>query len=465
MKLNFLFNPVALKELRQLVRSRVITIGIILYPIVLTLITALAVSSEMHDRSPQDIAFGPGLGETPFYVTSVIAGIIVCAGLPLFSAFKTCLEAQKERMGLEFITTLTPTDIVSGKILATALLMLIALGLSMPFFTLAYLMRGIPLIQAFTMPTALFIAGLVSLSLLMIIACNKSWAPALRIIAGIVAFGFMISFLVVIIGFISFASHRSPHGLSSPLAIAVAVVAGALALLLISRAACAALLSAPHHDSMRSLRKTELLIFLLSPLYLLLPGSLEAWIVITAVFALIICLRAAFHPHPIPRVANRTAPRSFIGRFLSFPLTTGSVPGLVFGLRILACSYLVLLLFSHEFRDDTSQIAFFAAFAELISLAIITGAVLRRCHASLRTYRITVSVAIVLFLFVNSAGILHEFDICSRSAFDFLPCSLHGIILDQVAWHGFHAAVLFIIAQIILIRSYIKAFRAYRRPQ
>ena len=81
MRPNLLFNPVALKELRQLVRSRTIIIGMILYPILLTIVSALTVSFRMQGRTKSDILLGPGLGEAPFYVAAVITGIVVCAAL------------------------------------------------------------------------------------------------------------------------------------------------------------------------------------------------------------------------------------------------------------------------------------------------------------------------------------------------------------------------------------------------
>ena len=458
MRPNLLFNPVALKELRQLVRSRTIIIGMILYPILLTIVSALTVSFRMQGRTKSDILLGPGLGEAPFYVAAVITGIVVCAALPLYAAFKTSSEAQKEKMGLEFVTMLTPANIISGKLLATALLMLIAIGLSMPVFTLAYLMRGVSLLQTFLMPAGLFLSGMIALCVLLFIACNKAWAPALRNIVCLIVYGIMLSFLVAQISLFG----DSPM---SPVHFRTLSAVGVLALIMICRATCAAQLSAPHLDALRPLRKTELVLYLLSPLaWLGGDDAFQAWIGTTAIGATIICLRAAFYPHPIPRVANLNAPRSWFGRFLTFPLTTGSVPGLVFGLRILLLAILAL-----NFDDISNrQIReFFAACFEPVSLAIIISTILRLCHAGLRGYRITAGVSLGLFAFVNSAAILRTFDLCSRSAFDILPCCFHGIThtAETADYHFTLALSLFAIAEVLLLVSYIRAFHSYRRPQ
>ena len=458
MRPNLLFNPVALKELRQLVRSRTIIIGMILYPILLTIVSALTVSFRMQGRTKSDILLGPGLGEAPFYVAAVITGIVVCAALPLYAAFKTSSEAQKEKMGLEFVTMLTPANIISGKLLATALLMLIAIGLSMPVFTLAYLMRGVSLLQTFLMPAGLFLSGMIALCVLLFIACNKAWAPALRNIVCLIVYGIMLSFLVAQISLFV----DSPM---SPVHFRTLSAVGVLALIMICRATCAAQLSAPHQDAMRPLRKTELVLYLLSPLaWLGGDEAFQAWIGTTAIGATIICLRAAFYPHPIPRVANLNAPRSWFGRFLTFPLTTGSVPGLVFGLRILLLSILALNFDNISNRQIRE---FFAACFEPVSLAIISSTILRLCHAGLRGYRITAGVSLGLFAFVNSAAILRTFDLCSRSAFDILPCCFHGITYtaETADYHFTLALNLFAIAEVLLLVSYIRAFHSYRRPQ
>lgn len=458
MRPNLLFNPVALKELRQLVRSRTIIIGMILYPILLTIVSALTVSFRMQGRTKSDILLGPGLGEAPFYVAAVITGIVVCAALPLYAAFKTSSEAQKEKMGLEFVTMLTPANIISGKLLATALLMLIAIGLSMPVFTLAYLMRGVSLLQTFLMPAGLFLSGMIALCVLLFIACNKTWAPALRNIVCLIVYGIMISFLVAQISLFV----DSPM---SPVHFRTLSAVGVLALIMICRATCAAQLSAPHQDAMRPLRKTELVLYLLSPLaWLGGDDAFQAWIGTTAIGATIICLRAAFYPHPIPRVANLNAPRSWFGRFLTFPLTTGSVPGLVFGLRILL---LAILALNFDNISNRQIREFFAACFEPVSLAIISSTILRLCHAGLRGYRITAGVSLGLFAFVNSAAILRTFDLCSRSAFDILPCCFHGIThtAETADYHFTLALSLFAIAEVLLLVSYIRAFHSYRRPQ
>ena len=109
MKNPFSLNPVALRELRQLVRSRVITWSFALYPAILFGFTMLAVATAMGKRSAEDIAFGSGIGEGPFTMVTVITGIVACLGIPFYAAMKAILATNRTGPGLEFTTTLTPS--------------------------------------------------------------------------------------------------------------------------------------------------------------------------------------------------------------------------------------------------------------------------------------------------------------------------------------------------------------------
>ena len=156
MKNPFSLNPVALRELRQLVRSRVITWSFALYPAILFGFTMLAVATAMGKRSAEDIAFGSGIGEGPFTMVAVITGIVACLGIPFYAAMKAILDTNRDGSGLEFTTALTPANIVGGRLVSTTILIASPIATSMPFFIFAYLLRGIPLENVFHMPLTLY---------------------------------------------------------------------------------------------------------------------------------------------------------------------------------------------------------------------------------------------------------------------------------------------------------------------
>ena len=246
MKNPFSLNPVALRELRQLVRSRVITWSFALYPAILFGFTMLAVATAMGKRSAEDIAFGSGIGEGPFTMVAVITGIVACLGIPFYAAMKAILDTNRNGPGLEFTTALTPANIVGGRLVSTAILIASAVATAMPFFIFAYLLRGITLEQVFLTPLALFGYAIAMFSLSLVIACRPVAVP-LRVIMTVGLF-FAMTFVVPGIVTAVSVSHRHFGGAApveepSYIASILGYAAILAALVLFVRAFCASQLA------------------------------------------------------------------------------------------------------------------------------------------------------------------------------------------------------------------------------
>ena len=72
MKLLPRINPVTLKELRQLVRSRLVVWGMMVLPLVYLTFTGLVLSAEMRGIDPVEATYGKGLGTGPLAATKVV---------------------------------------------------------------------------------------------------------------------------------------------------------------------------------------------------------------------------------------------------------------------------------------------------------------------------------------------------------------------------------------------------------
>ena len=173
MKLKLQINPVTLKELRQLVRSRIILWGMVALPIALLIAMIIVLSDDMHGMSPVEIMYGKGLGEAPLAATTVITAIVTCGLIPLFTCVKTMIETSRTSQRLEFTTALTSSQIASGKIAAAAIISAIAVALAMPFFALSYLMRGIELSTTVAIPALLLLGGTAITALGLLPACAR----------------------------------------------------------------------------------------------------------------------------------------------------------------------------------------------------------------------------------------------------------------------------------------------------
>lgn len=456
------FNPVALKELRQLVRSRLITFALVLYPVLLLVVTILTLSASMHGESPAEIAFGRGHGQPPFIACSIVTGLIACIAIPLFAAIKAALETGKDRIPLEFTTSLTPGQIIGGKMTAAAILMAAVIAVSMPFFTLAYLMRGLSLGETFIMPPVLFAAGLATFTIALPIATSRNIAVPVRIILLIMLLILVPPFASLIISIVSIRSH---HYGASPAPAVISVLAtikpyvlgvlGLLSLIVISRAQCAAQLSPPHVDGERTMRKSLVVLMLLSAI--VIPLEYEPWSVFWGIIGMVVCMRSAFNPHPMPRAARAMAPRSFIGRLVSFPFTTDACSGLLLGLVILLTATIPI-----AFDDMSDAMRMICVISELVGLMIIANGISRAAGFGPRGYRIVGIVSIVWIAFANFSNILAETNALPKDLAHLLPCNIAGVG-EMEAQHTALAFVSLVIALPILIIGNVRSFRKYRR--
>ena len=455
MKNPFSLNPVALRELRQLVRSKIITVGLALFPGLLFVFTMLAVSNAMSDKPPEELAFGDGLGSGPFTTASVLTGIVAMLGIPFFAAIKTILETKRESAGLEFTTALTPANIVGGRIAATAILSGAAVAMAMPFFIFAYLLRGIRLQDVFLVPFCLFASGLTIFSLSLAIACRKG-PVALRIIATVLLF-----FMALMMGNIPFIAFGISRHAEPPPALEVAswFAVSLAAVVLFFRAYCAALLAPPHVDGERPFRRVFFALFLLSaPLAYFY--DLEAWSMGWTFVSGALMLQSAMSPRDIPRAASGAAPRGIFRRLISYPFTTGAAPGLLFSSAILAVA---AAFFCKDANLDTAC-AFWASIAEVTFPPILVGALLRRVKASPKAYRNATCIMVALLILVTLVSIMAATDAIGNHTGDMLPCNFRGIASNPQEHFGTYG-ILLALSLVIIAFSSVLSFRKYKRPQ
>ena len=457
--MTFSLNPVALKELRQLVRARLVTFALVVYPLILFAATALAVSSKMGYKSPEEIAYGPGLADGPYVAASIVLGLVTCFALPLFCGIKTAIETPRDRIPLEFTTILTPAQIVGGKMTAAGVLIAALTAVSLPFFTLAYLMRGISLVNAFLMPLGLAAGGLFVLAICLPLATSRAMSVPMRIfsVLAVVIFGLPFAEGFSIINQLTLTSShvgtKSALEQAKPFVVAIVTL---LTALLVSRAQSAAQLAPPHTDSERPLRKTYAL---LMPLTLVLVPFDDgaAWSLLWLILGGILAIRSTFNPIELPRTACEKAPRSFLGRLFTFPLTTGAPSGLLLSSAILFLAPLPI-----AFDDKDAFVRVILVVTELLTVLSLVSTGLHHAKVSDKTYRIAGVVTVLAIGAANFANVLVSVDALPKDLVYSLPCNFYGIS-EEPDTHAKLVVVLALLAIPPLTLANIRAFRKYRR--
>lgn len=434
MKLKLQINPVTLKELRQLVRSRIILWGMVALPIVLLIAMIVVLSDDMHGMSPMEVMYGNGLGEGPLNVTTLITAIVTCGLIPLFTCIKTMIETSRTNERLEFTTALTSSQIASGKIAAAAIISAIAVALAMPFFALSYLMRGIELSTTVAIPALLLLGGTATTALGLLPACSRRsivWKILLLILLGVAVWLFLA--LVVAVTNIGNSGEVDEIVASIlwPLAGAFAAIFLPVATTAYCRAQAAAELAPLHTDFNRPLRITQLVVFAASvPLVFAVDrdGSVLwgiAWIAIAGMIAL--C--AGFSPTPVTRGAILHSPRSKILRVLAFPFATGSVPSMVFAILLATAAAAVMALRAYTTLgfDDAKKIIVFMY--ECGAVAIAAGALARMSLAgNARIANVIGKIGLAYIVIANLLIFLSEVHVVSEDALVLVPCCLVGIV-------------------------------------
>ncbi len=458
MKFQPRINPVTLKELRQLVRSRLILWGMVALPIVLILATGAVLLSEMHDISIQEAMYGKGLGEEPLIAVSIITGVVTCVLIPLFTSIKTAIETSKTDLGLEFTTALTPGQIVSGKITAAAVISAIAVAIAMPFFVLSYLMRGIDLSITVLIPVLLFVSSVSLTAVGLLPACSRRRSIAMKVISLVVLYIFLPFFFSSITAAIGIGrAIRGGDGFAASSVFVFYVLLSAI-IVALCRAQAAAMLAPPHTDYLRPLRITQLVVIGISTLLVSGPP----WCAALCIGAGIILLHAAFYPVPITRGAVAHMPRSKALWPILFPLATGSVPSMVFGVLIAVAAASALAVFSPSYvlRDMTK---FFFVAMECGGVVVIAGSIARMIIAvHPRMANALGKIAFAYIGIVNALSALAAAEVLDKNLVYSLPCCVAGIDKFDTL-HGGLASVIAMGAVMLLLCAAGKDFNRFRR--
>ena len=457
MKFQPRINPVTLKELRQLVRSRLILWGMVALPIVLILATGAVLLSEMHDISIQEAMYGKGLGEEPLIAVSIITGVVTCVLIPLFTSIKTAIETSKTDLGLEFTTALTPGQIVSGKITAAAVISAIAVAIAMPFFVLSYLMRGIDLSITVLIPVLLFVSSVSLTAVGLLPACSRRRSIAMKVISLVVLYIFLPFFFSSITAAVGIGrAIRGGDGFAASSVFVFYVLLSAI-IVALCRAQAAAMLAPPHTDYLRPLRITQLVVIGVSALLVFGPPWCAAW----CIGAGIILLHAAFYPVPITRGAVAHMPRSKALWPILFPLATGSVPSMVFGVLIAVVVSSALAVFYPNLPGDITKIFFVVM--ECGGVVVIAGSIARMIIAvHPRMANALGKIAFAYIGIVNALSALAAAEVLDKNLVYSLPCCVAGIDKFDTL-HGGLAPVIALAAVMLLLCAAGKDFNRFRR--
>ena len=137
-------NPIVVKELRQAVKSRVITSLLLLFLGIQLVIMGMVLA--LQGASSQ----GSNGAEIFLVLHAIMLGTCMVL-IPAYAAVRMRNERSETNVDLLYISTLKPTSIIAGKLFSALVLAMLIFSCCAPFMTFTYLMRGLD------MPTILVV--------------------------------------------------------------------------------------------------------------------------------------------------------------------------------------------------------------------------------------------------------------------------------------------------------------------
>lgn len=161
-------NPIALKELRQAVNSRFVNgMLLTLLGLMLAVLTRFALRLDPNGSSTR------GDGLWLFIQLEGILALATLVALPLYAGVRLAVERGSESGELLFRTTLTPLQVVWGKLWSALAVAGVTASVCVPFVTVSWLLRGIDIVAIVLTLLVNFGLMLIALSCAMMVGAAR----------------------------------------------------------------------------------------------------------------------------------------------------------------------------------------------------------------------------------------------------------------------------------------------------
>jgi len=206
-KIDDRINPIAVKELRQAVRSGLVTGGFILF------VLGLTGAMGMYLLNKGEISFDFQGGSEVFMTLTIILMAVTMILVPLYASGRLAAERGATHADLLFVTTLSSGRIVRGKTMAALVLTIVVYSACTPFITFTYLLRGIDFPTIVLILVLSFMLSATAIQLAVMIGAIPI-SGVFRIMLGLGAIVLGISLLTVLFDDFGIFAHYIERGVN-----------------------------------------------------------------------------------------------------------------------------------------------------------------------------------------------------------------------------------------------------------
>ncbi|MDR2169252.1 MAG: hypothetical protein LBP59_03830 [Planctomycetaceae bacterium] len=320
-------NPLLVRDLRQFVRSRFIVVLINLYVVALVIACLVVlVFTPLSDSMTQ--------GKNLLAALSYISFLTCFFAVVIRTAWSSASEKANEDLML--FTGMTPSTIVFGKILSGITCSLIILTTTIPFVTVAYMLRGVEPKTTIILFIEIFLFIQALNCLAVFSAASSKTKNAVVHTLFTVCLIFLLTHNIIIPLILQATYIISPHAISIFLQyLLITIEISALI-------TCGAIvsLSPPNSNSLLPMRILLTTLFLINTIITIAAtGQTSYYYFIAGITCLILCittLTTTREPEQWSIRIRQNLPKSIFKRIIIFPFYTGASCGVAWNIMMIA---------------------------------------------------------------------------------------------------------------------------------
>ena len=385
-------NPIAVKELRQAVRSKLIASMIVLFLLIQFSVIGIMIAFQ-SPYSSYDYSMGSSAFVTLFTILQIACIIFV----PMYTGSRMMFERVGVDIDLTYITTLSPGSVVAGKFFSGLVLIIVIYSACVPFVTFTYFLRGIDLPTIAVMLGVGLVIGAVALMFSVLVGS----IPASRPMRGLLAL-FKLGVLVSIVSWMMTIYADFQYGYSGSsygngfIFWVLGISAALIAVLYILSTALIAPPSSNRAFPVRVMMTALWLVtgaaafiqyFVAKPHGWNLTEYIEAWVYVFAACFCLGFLGAISERSGFPPRIRRLIPRRAALRRLSFLFFSGPVGGMLWAASSIVATIAVFFAFAsihdpasitYSYDIPIEQVSVLASAALYLIAYSLTGVYVRR---------------------------------------------------------------------------------------
>ncbi len=357
-------NPIVVKEVRQAVHGRFLPS--ILLAFLCFQLGTLGIYLMSKGTSDINLLEGASYGEEVFGILISLLFFAAVFCIPIYAAVRMQAERSGHGLALFYISTLSPSRVITGKLGSNLIVTLLLFSACLPYLSFTYFLRGIDLPTVFAALAVGFVASAAGI-LSAVFLASLQVSKLLKLLISLAGLGWLITLLSVSLGLafalrqLGVASYFTRSNIWGPTLFSVVICSVLFGLVFVLTVALVTPATANRALPVRRFVTVAWLVLTAgAAVDCFVDGRQDlvtVWgLVIYWFFAVVMLSAICARDQMTQRVASEV-PRSQLFRGPAFLWFSGSANGLVWAVVMVALTAAIHLLFNHRLNVEFEELA------------------------------------------------------------------------------------------------------------